>query len=216
MTDDRVSSFDHHRVHALLPWWVNGTLDADERSVVERHLRDCAACQDESELMQRLSESSLQDPVSQPDLDGALTRVLERIDQASADQTAAPPARRQRVAWLSVAAAALLALGALSILRQAPDAASSVGDYTVLSSPSPSTSALQLEVRFNDTAASRGGFSHVASEFDEPGAITGWEKLGELTYRFTLNASVSPAAVSRVLERLSVSDSVSEAVLVVE
>ena len=43
----RVLRFDdpeHEAVEALLPWFVNGTLDVDECSLVERHLKDCTRC----------------------------------------------------------------------------------------------------------------------------------------------------------------------------
>jgi len=34
----------HERVAALLPWYVNGTLDRDEHGLVERHLAVCLRC----------------------------------------------------------------------------------------------------------------------------------------------------------------------------
>jgi|GEM_PF-3299306 len=216
MSDDRVSGFDHHRAHALLPWWINGTLDADERSFVEQHLHGCALCQDESELIRGMNEADVPHLETRADVNAALTRVFERIDQEIPDQSVSRPARGSNVSWLSVAAAALLGFGALLFLRQAPEVPLSTGEYSVLTSSSPSTNALQLEVQFNSSAASLVGFVHVESKFAEQGSITAWEKLGDMTYRYTLSASVSPLAVSRVLEQLSVSDSVSKAALVVE
>jgi hypothetical protein len=48
MNDDHVVPFDdpdhHHSVERLLPWFVNGTLAADERLLVEDHLLRCASC----------------------------------------------------------------------------------------------------------------------------------------------------------------------------
>lgn len=216
MIDEHVSGFDHHRTQALLPWWVNGTLDASEQSLVERHLHECAPCQEESEFIRQLNDSESRRSEPRPDVNAALTRVLDRIDQKVPDQRLGRVALGSNVAWLSVAAAALLAFGALTLLRQVPDTASSTGEYSVLASSSPSSGALQLEVRFNSSEASLVGFVHVESKFGEAGSITAWEKLGEMTYRYTLNASVSPVAVSRALEQLSVSDSVSKAALVVE
>jgi anti-sigma factor RsiW len=37
----------HHEVQSLLPWYLNGRLDADERAEVEAHLKDCPECQAE-------------------------------------------------------------------------------------------------------------------------------------------------------------------------
>jgi len=220
MSDDRVSSFEHHRAHALLPWWVNGTLDADDHRVVERHLAECTACQQESALLRRVDQSIRQEPVPAGDVEAALGRVLERIDHDSRNEhTTSPdagvPVRARHLAWLSVAAVALLAFGTVTMFRQAPDAPTGDGDYTVLASPVASTNALQLEVRFSDQRSADGGVAQLQSEFEQPEAITGWERVAALTYRFALADSVSPASVSHVLERLSRSEAVIEASLAV-
>ena len=39
----------HEQVQQLLPWYTNGTLDADEAARVESHLADCAECRAEAE-----------------------------------------------------------------------------------------------------------------------------------------------------------------------
>ena len=41
-------------LHQLLPWFMNGTLDAGERSSFESHLADCAACRDEMSIIEDL------------------------------------------------------------------------------------------------------------------------------------------------------------------
>jgi len=38
----------HREVERLLPWFVNGTLDAEEKILVERHLEQCRPCRQES------------------------------------------------------------------------------------------------------------------------------------------------------------------------
>jgi anti-sigma factor RsiW len=37
----------HRAVDALLPWFVNGTLEGEDLAVVEEHLRECGRCQSE-------------------------------------------------------------------------------------------------------------------------------------------------------------------------
>jgi anti-sigma factor RsiW len=44
----------HRRADALLPWLVNGTLEGDELAAVEEHVRDCARCQREVDLLKQL------------------------------------------------------------------------------------------------------------------------------------------------------------------
>lgn len=46
---------DHERVQALLPWYVNGSLAAPERSDVEAHLSACAECQADLTVEKRLA-----------------------------------------------------------------------------------------------------------------------------------------------------------------
>ena len=42
----------HDEVEALLPWFVNGTLEADERARVLHHLDECALCRNEVEALE--------------------------------------------------------------------------------------------------------------------------------------------------------------------
>jgi anti-sigma-K factor RskA len=44
----------HKVADVLLPWFVNGTLDGDERAFVERHLEQCVRCQREVEWLREL------------------------------------------------------------------------------------------------------------------------------------------------------------------
>lgn len=50
----RLDPATHKVVDALLPWFVNGTLDADERTLVERHVAECARCRQEVEWLRAL------------------------------------------------------------------------------------------------------------------------------------------------------------------
>ena len=42
------------RLHELLPWYVNGTLEAPERAEFESHLNACAECRDEMSIIEKL------------------------------------------------------------------------------------------------------------------------------------------------------------------
>src|SRR5947199_119876 len=50
----RLDPAAHKVADALLPWFVNGTLDADERALVEQHITECARCRDEVEWLREL------------------------------------------------------------------------------------------------------------------------------------------------------------------
>jgi len=50
----RFDDTEHRIADALLPWFVNGTLSDDERASVDRHLRECARCRREVEVLRQL------------------------------------------------------------------------------------------------------------------------------------------------------------------
>lgn len=94
----------HQKVWDLLPWYVNGTLPAEERSAVEVHLGSCLRCREEVRSCQTLEEmvqgSEELAPSPHP---VQLARLLTRIDEAEREEAKAQ-SRGRRLA------AALLAL----------------------------------------------------------------------------------------------------------
>jgi hypothetical protein len=50
---------DHQEILELLPWYLNGTLGAEERATVDLHLHECASCQFELEEMTGLQTAML-------------------------------------------------------------------------------------------------------------------------------------------------------------
>lgn len=92
---------DCARIDALLPWFVNRSLDDVERRDVERHLAGCARCRAELPLLARL-EKLLSVPGTSR-AEGAFDGVLARIDM-----------HRQRTHHrrFALAAAVMLALAA--------------------------------------------------------------------------------------------------------
>ncbi len=53
----RLHGDPHKQTQTLLPWYANGTLDADEVAVVEAHLSECAECRDELKSEQALGQT---------------------------------------------------------------------------------------------------------------------------------------------------------------
>ena len=53
----------HQEILELLPWYLNGTLEASERDQVEHHLQSCSSCQRESEELMGLQSVVLEEAV---------------------------------------------------------------------------------------------------------------------------------------------------------
>ena len=119
MTDSACCS--HEDCWMLLPWLVNGRLDASERLRVEQHVRACDACSREL-AQQRLLRAALTEPERVVYAPGpSFRKLLERIDGATVAPRSRPTAaaagrsRHWRAAWrppgLAWAASFVLAVG---------------------------------------------------------------------------------------------------------
>jgi anti-sigma factor RsiW len=82
MPDLRTPHQRHEETSLLLPWYVNGTLEPDERELVETHLRECAECAGEREDLRQMKAMVVQaienEPV--PSLP-PLPRIRARIEE---------------------------------------------------------------------------------------------------------------------------------------
>jgi anti-sigma factor RsiW len=70
----------HRATEELLPWYVNGTLEADERAELEAHLAQCLRCRRELDA-QRALQAVLASEESDVAVGGALARAHARIDR---------------------------------------------------------------------------------------------------------------------------------------
>jgi anti-sigma factor RsiW len=114
----RLFNFDdpaHRDTVALLPWYVNGTLDGVERARVEQHVRECVACHGELEAQRNLRQLvRMQD--APPALSSALARMHARLDRPSLRlrpipgllERAAKRLQPRWLAWVALAQAACI------------------------------------------------------------------------------------------------------------
>lgn len=111
---------EHAAVQALLPWYLNGALAADERAGVAAHLAGCAACRAELEGERRLQAVHAGVEASPGELASDWAALRRRIDVPRP----APPGPGIRPAWRTLAmlqfALLLLALGLWAADRPAP------------------------------------------------------------------------------------------------
>jgi Putative zinc-finger len=92
---------DHRDIHALLPWYVNDTLDDGERARVELHLSHCAECQAEVRRETMLAGKVSALPTQSGNVDVAWSRMKRQLE---AKVTAASP----RLGWFERLRSALL------------------------------------------------------------------------------------------------------------
>ena len=114
----RVLQFDpaaHKVADALLPWFVNGTLDADEAEFVQRHLDECTRCQHEAEWLRGLQAACVA-CASAPNASTAVSKLRRHLEAPSGDRSRAtrPPHGGRARPWSQwVIAAQLVVIAAL-------------------------------------------------------------------------------------------------------
>lgn len=106
---------EHCETTALLPWFLNGTLDDLEHGRVERHVFECVVCRREAER-----ELAVRDAVFAVAPDApwrpSLARVESRIDAVEKRGRAHPGGRTFRESWRSMAPWAQVAIAAQVLL----------------------------------------------------------------------------------------------------
>jgi Putative zinc-finger len=123
-------SITHSRAFELLPWLVNGSLGAEERELVEQHVRSCLACHRELKEQQRLRAALRAQPVVHLSPQTNFDKLARSLDGPPA--LGAPPARRftRLVRFAAAAAVAATAVGA--VLWLSPTRLDTSADYRTL------------------------------------------------------------------------------------
>ena len=129
----RVIKFEgpvHAQADRLLPWYVNGTLDDDERVQVEHHLAECAPCRQEAAWLRAVQEQ-FAEQADKDEVSPTLRRLHRRVARLHGAPRAASAwhGREKTLAWLAALQAALI-LG-LSVIVLHPQHDS----YRTLSAP---------------------------------------------------------------------------------
>ncbi len=125
MNNDRNSQEEpvHREISSLMPWYVNGTLDATDRGKVDAHLAICAACRYEL-LQERHVYQQMTSEVGVEYMAGpSLKRLQAKLDELESgtsrpDATAvAAPTRSPLRPWWGMLAASIAVMAvALSLL----------------------------------------------------------------------------------------------------
>jgi anti-sigma-K factor RskA len=108
------NSAEHHEVSALLPWYVNETLEEADRQRVETHAGNCITCREDLAAQQRICEAIEAQPALNYMPVASLKRLQARLDTlaAPAAPAAAPPQTQptSRMPWRGWMAASIAAM----------------------------------------------------------------------------------------------------------
>jgi len=155
----------HAEVFELLPWWVNGTLEGREATLVEEHLRRCETCRSEAETQRSLREAMRHDGSNVEHAPQAsFERLWSRIEELDRDVPragAAPvtpptPASSFTPAHWRLAAGVVLVVGAAGIVgtvqwrSSPPDAAAARFHTATTASDAPAGAGPRIRAVFAD------------------------------------------------------------------
>lgn len=111
----RVLRFDaaaHKVADVLLPWFVNGTLDADEQAFVQQHVGECARCQHEVDWLRDLRAACIAGE-AMPEASPVFRNLRRRLEEPAEIRDRVTPAAKPRAGggtWWQWAIAAELAV----------------------------------------------------------------------------------------------------------
>jgi anti-sigma factor RsiW len=115
---------EHQDISALLPWYLNGSIDERDRQRLDAHLALCAGCRDELAREQRIYEGITAETAVEYMPAASLKRLQARLDGVAAaspdpraDMGTHEFAAGQKAAWPGLMAASVAVMAvALSLL----------------------------------------------------------------------------------------------------
>jgi hypothetical protein len=155
------NSPEHAEVAALIPWYVNATLNEQDRNSVEAHLSLCGACRDDLAVERQVFAEVAADSAIEYMPVASLNRLRARLDADpadSADPEMAPlPHRRRRsLSWQGLMAASV-ALMAVAVGLMAADrwmqfhVATTSPSFHTVTSPAPRAADEAIRAVFSPT-----------------------------------------------------------------
>jgi predicted anti-sigma-YlaC factor YlaD len=105
------NSAEHHEVSALLPWYVNETLEEAARQRLEAHVGNCTACREDLAAQQRICEAIAAEPALDYMPVASLKRLQARLDTQGESSAATPQLQpMHRMPWRGWMAASVAAM----------------------------------------------------------------------------------------------------------
>jgi anti-sigma factor RsiW len=208
---------EHHETQALLPWYVNGRLEAAELQAVEDHLADCAECRADLRVQRRLQAEIAQLPMN---VENGWADMRRRLAAEAPDaalptpqarpvgQVAATPQRRGWLGWAVAAAAGLplAILGSQSLIGgaaasyhalSAPPQAALPGNVVVMFRPDTREAELREALTANgarlvDGPTAAGGYVLRVPDASRPAVLTALRARQDVVLAEPIDTRVAP------------------------
>jgi hypothetical protein len=186
----------HSRAFELLPWYVNGSLGAEERDGVEQHVRSCLACHRELKQQQHLRAMLRAQPVVHLSPQTGFEQLTRSLGAQTVLDERPPRRFVPLLRFTAVAATALIVVGAL--LWLAPARLETRADYRTLASDGVAARG-ELDIVFGQTVTQ----TEMQNVLDEIGGtiIAGPSGVGRYRVRLE-DPSASDAQIQALVAKL--------------
>ncbi|MDP9010094.1 MAG: zf-HC2 domain-containing protein [Pseudomonadota bacterium] len=154
------NSAEHQEVSALIPWYVNDTLDDHQRDRVDAHVVACASCREDLGVNKRIFEGIDALPALDYMPVASLKRLQARLDAVQAQGAAAQTASLEPVrsespwrGWIAASIAAMaVAIGLLATDRWVQfEARGNQANYRTVTSAAPRPQGEVIRAVFSPT-----------------------------------------------------------------
>ena len=194
----------------LLPWYVNGTLDATEAALFEAHLAQCEECRADLAANRALREAYAEAPVTAEPVRASPLERLPLTRKARTARWRRPLQRRVGLGWALAGQAAVAATVAAAFLAfQAPappahrynllgaDAAAQHGNVIVLFAPDTAERDLRAaleahEARLVDGPTASGAYVLRVADDARPAALENLRALPQIVLAEPIDAGGAP------------------------
>ncbi len=218
MSSQPVNNPEHDEIFSMLPWYVNRTLEADQRKRVFEHIGQCDDCRCEIKFLETLNETVNDDAQDKyrmhVDVDRSLTSVMDRIDNDGQGQemvSSGVSRLRDTLAgmfgfstdtafpqWGATAMAGLV----VAVLGFQLYSGQSDDEYSVLSSPDTNSTSMRLSVEMSANGDQEQIRTRIQSELEQLGQSVDIQTDADGAYIIVLKESLSVSELSKLVEEL--------------
>jgi hypothetical protein len=148
----------HQQILLLLPWYVNQSLQPEERESVESHIRHCLLCRQELVSLEKLAKTFADATDLEMDADASFANLCpklpskeinKRLSSPSANSAYNSRTKPSRQSYVTFALAASLLLAVIPLTLYTGQTLTADNYYTLSDKKSPSATGKELRIVFS-------------------------------------------------------------------